>query len=72
MLQKNHHLRKYLSYDSVLGRYVRCVYRMEPDLHVSTPVLFRGICKFYHFMIRQNCCIAAMDLAAAAVEVFLN
>ena len=70
---KNHHLRKYRSCHSNLGRNIYRIYRIEPILNISPSVLSRGSCKFlryyhhcsHHLMIPPNCCIATMDLAAA-------
>ena len=36
MLQKNHHMRKYLS---CLGRYIHRIYRIKPNFHISWSVL---------------------------------
>ena len=83
--KKNHHRQKYLSCHSTLGRYIHHICRIEPNLYISPSVLSRGSCKFcrwYHHLllhrcshqsvIRSNCYIVAMDLAAASTEVFLH
>ena len=81
----NHHLRKYLSCHSTLGRYMYRIYRTETDPWISPSVQSRGYGTFcrqhhqllfhpysHHSMILPNCCIAAMDLAAAPPEVLLH
>ena len=83
-MKKNCHLGKYLSCHSTLGRYIYRIYCIEPNLNFSVNFI-QGIlqilsvvpsCSFHrcchHSMIRPNCCVAAMDLAAAPPEVFLH
>ena len=72
ILQKNNHLRKYLSFHSTLVRYVHHRYPIEPKLFISLSVLSREFFKFckqyhhcllhrccHHSMLTTNCCISA-------------
>ena len=83
-MKKNCHLGKYLSCHSILGRYIYRIYCTEPNLNFSVNFI-QGMlqilsvvpsCSFHccchHSMIRPNCCVAAMDLAAAPPEVLLH
>ena len=84
ILQKKHHLPKYLFCHSTLGRYIHRICRIESNLYISPLVLFTRSCKIrrlyhhllhfcsHHLMIWSNYWIAAIDLAAASSEVLLH
>ena len=84
ILQKKHHLPKYLFCHSTLGRYIHRIYRIESNLYISPLVLFTRSCKIrrlyhhllhfcsHHLMIWSNYWTAAIDLAAAPSEVLLH
>ena len=79
---KRHNLRKYFSCHSTFGRHIHRMYCIEPSLHNSPSFVPRGSWKFcrwfhnllhgffHHSVVRPNCCIAVMDLAATFPEVF--
>ena len=83
ILEKNHHLLKYLSCHSILGRYIcqpyiawnpiftflRHFYAMDFANFAGSTIIF---CIAAFIIWRQNCCTATMDLAAAPPEVFVH
>ena len=51
ILQRNHHLRKYLSCHCTLSRCIHRMYHVEPNHHISPSVLSRVSCKYSSSML---------------------